>query len=83
MGALLQMNVEAFQGGMFDGESRRAKKCLADEQIDFLASDMHSLRRRTPVTEEELQWVLKKLKPKYQKELLYRNAERILDSIGV
>ena len=83
MGALLQMNVEAFQGGLFDGESRRAKKCLTAEQIDFLASDMHSLRRRTPIAEEELQWVVKKLKPKYQKELLYRNAERILDSIGV
>lgn len=83
MGALLQMNVEAFQGGMFDGESRRAKKYLTEEQIDFLASDMHGLRRRPPITEEELQWVLKKLRPKYQKELLYRNAERILDSIGV
>ena len=83
MGALLQMNVEAFQGGLFDAESRRAKKCLAEEQVDFLASDMHGLRRRSPIAEEELQWVLKKLKPKYQKELLYRNAERILDSIGV
>ena len=83
MGALLQMNVEAFQGGLFDAESRRAKKCLAEEQVDFLASDMHGLHRRSPIAEEELQWVLKKLKPKYQKELLYRNAERILDSIGV
>ena len=83
MGALLQMNVEAFQGGLFDAESRRARKCLAEEQVDFLASDMHGLHRRSPIAEEELQWVLKKLKPKYQKELLYRNAERILDSIGV
>ena len=83
MGALLQMNVEAFQGGVFDGESRRAKKCLTEGQIDFLASDMHGLHRRTPITEEKLQWVFKKLNPKYQKELLYRNAQRILDSIGV
>ena len=83
MGAFLQMNVEAFQGGLFDAESRRAKKCLAEEQVDFLASDMHGLHKRSPIAEEELQWVLKKLKPKYQKELLYRNAERILDSIGV
>lgn len=83
MGALFQMNVEAFQGGVFDSDSRWSKRCLVEEQVDFLASDMHGLRRRTPMTEEELQWVHKKLKPKYQKELLYGNAQRILDSIGV
>ena len=79
MGALLQMNVEAFQGGFFDQESRRAKKYLLEEKIDFLASDMHSLGRRSPIKEEELQWVRKKLNPKYQKALLYRNAEKILE----
>ena len=78
MGALLQMNVEAFQGRFFDQESCRAKKNLLEENIDFLASDMHSLGRRLPIKEEELQWVRKKLNPKYQKALLYRNAEKIL-----
>ena len=79
MGALLQMNVEAFQGRFFDQESCRAKKNLLEENIDFLASDMHSLGRRSPIKEEELQWVRKKLNPKYQKALLYRNAEKILE----
>lgn len=83
MGALFQMNVEALQGGLFDSDSRWSKRCLMEEQVDFLASDMHGLRRRTPMAEEELQWVQKKLKPKYQKELLYGNAQRILDSIEV
>ena len=83
LGALFQMNVEAFQGGVFDSDSRWSKKCLMAEQVDFLASDMHGLRRRTPITEEKLQWVQKRLKPKYQRELLYANAQRILDSIGV
>lgn len=79
MGALLQMNVEAFQGGFFDQESRRAKKYLLEENIDFLASDMHSLGRRSPIKKEELQWVRNKLNPKYQKTLLYRNAEKIFE----
>lgn len=83
MGALFQMNVEVFQGGVFDSDSRWSKKCLMAEQVDFLASDMHDLCRRTPITEEKLQWVKKRLKPKYQRELLYVNAQRILDSIGV
>lgn len=83
MGALFQMNVEAFQGGFFDSDSRWSKKCLLEEQVDFLASDMHGLHRRTPIAEEELLWIRKKLNPKYQKVLLYENAQAILDSIGV
>ena len=83
MGALLQMNKEALQGGFFDQESRRAKKYLLEGIIDFLASDMHSLGRRSPFKEEELQWVQKRLNLKYQKALLYRNAENILESIEV
>ncbi len=83
MGALIQMNVEAFQGGVLDSGSRWAKNCLKEEMVDFLASDMHGLSRRTPIREEELQWVLKKLRPEYQKDLLYNNASRIINSIGV
>ena len=83
MGALFQMNIEAFQGGILDADSRWSKKCLAEAWVDFLASDMHGLGRRAPISESELQWVHKKLEPKYQKQLLYGNAKRILDSIGV
>ena len=77
-GALFQMNVEAFQGGMFDGESRWAKKLLLNESIDFLASDMHNLRGRPPMSEGQLTWLQKKLSPEYQEKLLGGNAERLL-----
>lgn len=83
MGALFQMNVEALQGGMFDADSRWSKKRLLERQVDFLASDMHGMSRRTPISEEELRWIQKRLDLKYQKELLYRNAQKILDSIEV
>jgi protein-tyrosine phosphatase len=77
MGAMIQMNIEAFQGGMFNKESNWAKKCLKKELIDFLASDMHSENRRPPMMGEELRWVQKNLNSEYQKELLYENAQKI------
>ena len=77
-GALFQMNVEAFQGGMFDGESRWAKKLLLNESIDFLASDMHNLSGRPPMSEEQLTWIQKKLSPEYQEKLLGGNAKHLL-----
>ena len=83
LGALLQMNVEALRGSLFNGRRRWARKCLIQEQVDFLASDMHDLYRRTPIAKKELQWVFKKLRPEYQKELLYDNTQSIIDSIGV
>ena len=83
MGALFQMNVEAMQGGIFKADSRWAKKCLLKGQVDFLASDMHDMKKRPPIATEKLQWIQKKLEPEYQKELTYGNAQMILDSIEV
>lgn len=83
MGALFQMNVEAIQGGIFKADSRWAKKCLLKGQVDFLASDMHDMKRRPPIAAEKLQWIQKKLEPEYQKKLTYGNAQMILDSIEV
>lgn len=78
MGALFQMNVESFQRGIFDANSRWAKKCLLKGWIDFLASDMHNMKNRTPMSNEKLRWVQKRLSPDYQKELLYGNSKEIL-----
>lgn len=78
MGAMFQMNIEAFQGGFFDQQGRWAKKCLKQRVIDFLASDMHSMNRRSPMTDEKLRWIQKNLDFGYQKALLYENAQKIL-----
>lgn len=77
-GALLQMNIEAVQGGMLDAESRRAKKLLLDGVIDFMASDMHNLSNRPPMSEEQLVWLQKKISPKYQEKLLGGNAKHLI-----
>lgn len=83
MGALFQMNIEAFQGGVLDRDSRWSKKCLIDRKIDYLSSDMHGLQRRTPLDGEDLYWVQKKLDIQYQKQLLGGNAKKIIDNIGL
>ena len=79
MGALFQMNIRSFQGGLLDSNSRWAKKCLRNEMIDFVASDMHDSVKRSPMKIEELHWVQRKLEPSYQKALLYKNAQKILE----
>lgn len=78
MGALFQMNVEAYQGSVLDRNSHWAKGCLKDGQIDILASDMHGLHRRPPFQKEKLSWIEKKLDSAYQKELLYGNGQKII-----
>lgn len=78
IGAMFQMSIDAFQRGFLDAQSRWSKGCLLDGHIDFLASDMHNLTDRSPMTEGQMQWVDKKLDPKYKKRLLYGNSRNIL-----
>lgn len=80
MGVLFQMNAKSFRGGIFDGESRRAKKYLKKEKIDFLASDMHSDKEDCFLTNKNLQWVLKKLRIGYRKKILQDNGQMIVDA---
>ena len=77
IGAMLQMNVEAFQGGFFDETSRWSKKCLQSQKIHFLASDMHNTGSRPPMSKEQLEWAAKKLKKNYLKEILSGNSRKI------
>ena len=78
MGVFLQVNASSIQGGLFDANSRKVKKWLREGVIDFLASDMHDLEERPPMSNEELQWIQKKLNQQYQDELLNGNAQKIL-----
>lgn len=78
MGAKFQVNLGSIQGGIFQAESRRVKRWLKKELIDFVASDMHDMSARPPMSEQRLQWMQKNLNPQYQDKLLYGNAKRIL-----
>lgn len=81
MGALLQVNVGSFQGGLFDERSNKAKRWLKKGIIDFIASDMHDLEKRLPMSNDRLEWMQKKLNSQYQDKLLYGNAQNIISGI--
>ncbi len=78
MGAMLQVNLGSMQGGIFRAESRKVKHWLKRELIDFVASDMHDMGARPPMSEERLQWIQRKLNPQYRDKLLGGNAKKIL-----
>lgn len=78
MGALLQMNIEVLNRGLFDGMGRLAKKALRHEMIQFLASDMHNVTSRPPMKEEALLWAEKKLSAEYLQDILRNNGMTIL-----
>lgn len=82
VGALLQVNTVALQGGLFDLTSHRVKRWLKRGIIDFLASDMHDMVARPPMSKKQLQWIQKNLDSQYQDVLLYGNAQRILADIN-
>ena len=77
-GALLQMNVGTLQGGIVDFASRWAKNCLRNEMIDFLASDMHNIRTRGPLSQEQLDWVQNKLRYEYREKILCGNSQNVI-----
>lgn len=78
IGALLQVNVGSLHGRLFDTRSRRVKQWLTKGYIDFLASDMHDMGQRPPMSKDSLQWICKKLNSRYQEKILYGNAQKIL-----
>ena len=78
LGALFQMNTEVLQLGTFHQTGRWARKALEQKQIHFLASDMHNLKTRPPITKEQLCWIRKHLDRDYQNSILYGNAVEIV-----
>lgn len=77
-GALLQMNVRAVQGTIFSQTRRWSRRCLKNEKIDFLGSDMHNLETRPPYRMLNLQLVQSATSQPYFEKLLCSNCERIL-----
>ena len=78
LGALFQMNIASTDGSFFDAECRWARKLLSSGEVDFLASDMHNLGRRPPMSKEQQGWIEKKLSPEYRKQLLGKNAKHLI-----
>lgn len=74
-GVLLQMNQEAFQKNFFDETGKWSRYQLLDGKIDFVASDMHNMKNRPPLSKKKMKWLYKKI-PKRDLELLLKRKAK-------
>lgn len=77
-GALLQMNSISLTGGIFDRDCSWCKKMLLKHRIDYIASDMHNLSNRPPISIHALSWMQKKLNEEYCSAVLSQNGNFLL-----
>lgn len=78
-GALMQMNFRSVTGGLFDERSRRCRALLKKKRIDFMGTDMHNMRSRTPESKEAVRWMRRHLDAVYVQRILKGNAQEILE----
>lgn len=76
---LLQMNIHSLQGKRWNKTFRWCKTQLSEQTVDFLASDMHNLTTRPPVSKEDIQWIFNNMNEKYMDELLSDHAQRFIE----
>lgn len=78
MGAYMQMNYRRIGGKWYEETTRWCRKMLREENIHFLGTDMHNTKERRPETEGAEIWMKKHLDEEYRREIMYKNALRIL-----
>ena len=76
-GVLLQMNQGAFQKSFFDETGKWSRYQLLEGMIDFVASDMHNMKKRPPLSEKKMRWIYKNLSKRDLELLLKRKAKEI------
>ena len=79
-GAELQSNIAEMQGGFFDSNKNWLKKRYAAQEIRYVASDMHNMSQRPPISAASLRWFGKNLDEEYRDRLFHGNPEKILRS---
>lgn len=77
-GILLQSNISEAGGGIFDVTTSWLKKLYKKGKIAFVASDMHGVEHRLPMSEEDQRKLLRFVSEDYLQMLLRWNAKRFL-----
>ncbi len=77
-GVLLQSNVQEAGSSLFDKDQRWLRRLYKDRLIQFVASDMHNLTVRHPITIEDVDWFRKSVDRRYFNELFQKNAEELI-----
>lgn len=80
MGIYFQINVHSLMGKWYNRTSRWCKKMLSEQQIHFIASDMHNTDSRRPRFDAAKQWMENHLEKEYIEDISWRNAWRLINN---
>lgn len=78
LGAKLQVTSGAIYGQHGFRYKRICKKLMAEDMIDFIATDAHDLEKRAPDFDRCVQYIVKKKGPAYARKILIQNPGMIL-----
>lgn len=78
IGALMQMNYRRVGGKWYEETTRWCRKMLREENIHFMATDMHNTKARKPGTTGAEAWMEKHLDTIYIRKLFYKNAQKLI-----
>ena len=81
MGCLFQVNAYSFQDESKCNIRAAAKWLLKTGRVSFIGSDAHRTNHRPYMIKNGIDYILKNCDDEYVKDILYRNAKRILDIV--
>ena len=82
-GVYLQMNTNSLVGSRFDRRVRICRRMIKEGWISFLATDTHGSRYRPPEWNGALEWMDRQLGQKEIHELLWDNADRLIQGMEI
>lgn len=77
-GCYLQMNYRSLDGPFINADARWCRRQIQEGQVDFLATDMHRSKIRSPVISKGLRWLEKHVDGHRRLLLTKKHAERLL-----
>lgn len=78
-GALIQINASSVTGGMGMRGKQTVKKMLRQGLVHFVATDAHDSAKRAPLMSDCARYLEKKFGDSYAAEILYANANRLIN----
>ncbi|MGN0330117.1 MAG: CpsB/CapC family capsule biosynthesis tyrosine phosphatase [Kineothrix sp.] len=77
-GALLQVNGSTLSGSFMSEASKRGRYMVKQELIDFLGTDAHSSRTRSPRIQKSASYLYKKLGKEKAEKILFENPRAVI-----
>ena len=77
-GILIQSNAQEIEGGLFNNMTRWVTRQYRERVIDFVASDMHNLDSRPPLSEKQIKWFRRNFDDEYFRRLFGEGIRRQL-----